>query len=165
MSVLPSTSPNLLQVCILAKLPVSGLIRHLAVRRQANRYAWVSLACLPVLASIATERLIKAGGLWQSQVYLYGWGVVFSICSYPVMYSWCYNFYNEKPRPVVGGRRRRWPPPGPMPSRAATIVGQDAGRSMSYNYPSTTGLMGTAVTGTGRARCSTRPGQPRGEMC
>ncbi|ROW07665.1 hypothetical protein VMCG_03363 [Cytospora schulzeri] len=126
MSVLPYTSPNLLQVCILAKLPVTGILHHLAVRRQTNHYAWVSLACLsagllvfnfptawgqpqtvdsaaaatlmaPIaggtiavfsaMASIASERLIKAGDFWQSQVYLYSWGVILAIGSYPVMYA------------------------------------------------------------------------------
>lgn len=123
MSVLPYTSPNLLQVCILAKLPVTGLLHHFVVRRQTNNYAWASLACLsagllvfnfpsgrpqstdgaaaslmaPIaggtiaifsaMASIASERLIKAGDFWQSQVYLYSWGVILAIGSYPVMYS------------------------------------------------------------------------------
>ncbi|PQE24375.1 hypothetical protein CJF31_00002635 [Rutstroemia sp. NJR-2017a BVV2] len=47
-SVLPATSPSLLQVCMLAKLPATALLHHLWVRRQSNKNAWISLAFLSV---------------------------------------------------------------------------------------------------------------------
>ena len=46
-----------------------------------------TIAVFSAMASIASERLIKAGDFWQSQVCLYSWGVVLAIASYPVMYA------------------------------------------------------------------------------
>ncbi|KAM3084041.1 hypothetical protein ACMFMG_001852 [Clarireedia jacksonii] len=114
-TVLPATSPSLLQVCMLAKLPATALLHHLWVRRQSNKNAWISLcflsvglllfnipsgdstkgwllapvagliiAMLSAVASIASESLTKSGSFWESQFWLYMWGVFFSIVSYPV---------------------------------------------------------------------------------
>jgi UDP-sugar transporter A1/2/3 len=119
-TVLPKTSPNLLQVCILAKLPTTGILHHYMIKPQRNIYAWVSLgflciglvifnipssttanvegsggwflaplagfviACLSALASIATETSTKTGEFWESQAYLYIWGMLFAIIAYPL---------------------------------------------------------------------------------
>lgn len=123
-TVLPLTSPSLLQVCVLAKLPTTGILHHYMVKPQHNRFAWLSLlflciglgvfnipskpsastgeavaawylapvagfiiACLSALASISTETSTKEGDFWVSQAYLYTWGVVFAIISYPLLPS------------------------------------------------------------------------------
>ncbi len=118
-AVLPLTTPSLLQVCILAKLPTTGILHHYAIKRQENIYAWFSLlflciglaafnvpssastssntelgawylapvagfsmACLSAWASISSETATKEGNFWESQAYLYTWGVVFAMVSY-----------------------------------------------------------------------------------
>lgn len=125
-TVLPKTTPSLLQVCVLAKLPTTGILHHYMIKRQRNIYAWYSLlflciglaifnipskssgsqsaadadsawylapiagfviACLSALASIAAETSTKTGGFWESQAYLYVWGIVFSIIAYPLVPS------------------------------------------------------------------------------
>jgi UDP-sugar transporter A1/2/3 len=120
-TVLPKTSPNLLQVCILAKLPTTGILHHYMIKPQRNVFAWVSLgclciglvvfnipsssnahpvegagawflapvagfviACLSALASIATETSTKTGEFWESQAYLYIWGMLFALIAYPL---------------------------------------------------------------------------------
>jgi len=40
------TTPSLLHVAMLAKLPFTGVLHHFVVRRQKNMYAWISLACI-----------------------------------------------------------------------------------------------------------------------
>jgi UDP-sugar transporter A1/2/3 len=45
-TVLPASSPSLLQVCMLAKIPATALLHHLWVRRQNNKNAWISLCFL-----------------------------------------------------------------------------------------------------------------------
>ncbi|KAB8298845.1 hypothetical protein EYC80_001006 [Monilinia laxa] len=114
-TVLPSTSPSLLQVCMLAKIPATAILHHLWIRKQGNSRSWISLGFLcfglflfnipsgdntkgwlvaPVaglviaifsaIASIASESLTKTGSFWESQLWLYLWGVFFSIISYPI---------------------------------------------------------------------------------
>ncbi|ESZ91827.1 hypothetical protein SBOR_7779 [Sclerotinia borealis F-4128] len=114
-TVLPSTSPSLLQVCMLAKIPATAILHHFWVRKQGNSRSWISLGCLcfglllfnipsggntkgwlvaPVagsviavfsaIASIASESLTKVGSFWESQLWLYLWGVFFAIVSYPI---------------------------------------------------------------------------------
>lgn len=46
MTILPLTSPSLLQVCLLAKLPATGILHHYTVKRQRNHFAWTSLFML-----------------------------------------------------------------------------------------------------------------------
>ncbi|KAF4629129.1 hypothetical protein G7Y89_g9018 [Cudoniella acicularis] len=122
-TILPKTSPSLLQVCVLAKLPTTGILHHYMIKPQRNLFAWVSLgclclglvvfnipsasnhnissaeaasewylapvagfviACLSALASIATETSTKTGEFWESQAYLYIWGMFFAIVAYPL---------------------------------------------------------------------------------
>ncbi|KAM0133699.1 hypothetical protein ACHAP3_005826 [Botrytis cinerea] len=114
-TILPSTSPSLLQVCMLAKIPATAILHHFWVRKQGNARSWISLGFLcfglflfnipsgddtkgwlvaPVaglviavfsaIASIASESLTKTGSFWESQLWLYLWGVFFSIISYPI---------------------------------------------------------------------------------
>ncbi|CAG8971866.1 hypothetical protein HYALB_00001978 [Hymenoscyphus albidus] len=126
-TVLPKTSPSLLQVCVLMKLPTTGVLHHYVIKPQRNPYAWTSLgclcvglvvfnvpsssslkggkgdrsgsatpswilapvagfaiACLSAMASIATETSTKMGEFWESQMYLYTWGVLFSIIALPL---------------------------------------------------------------------------------
>jgi UDP-sugar transporter A1/2/3 len=42
------------------------------------------IAVFSAIASIASESLTKAGSFWESQLWLYLWGVFFSIVSYPI---------------------------------------------------------------------------------
>ncbi|KAM0155129.1 hypothetical protein ACHAPG_006147 [Botrytis cinerea] len=115
LTILPSTSPSLLQVCMLAKIPATAILHHFWVRKQGNARSWISLGFLcfglflfnipsgddtkgwlvaPVaglviavfsaIASIASESLTKTGSFWESQLWLYLWGVFFSIISYPI---------------------------------------------------------------------------------
>ncbi|KAG9237059.1 nucleotide-sugar transporter-domain-containing protein [Amylocarpus encephaloides] len=122
-TVLPQTSPSLLQVCVLAKLPTTGILHHFLIKPQRSIFAWTSLfflciglvvfnlpsnshasqedggpatswllapvagfviACLSALASIATETSTKTGEFWESQAYLYIWGMIFAIIAYPL---------------------------------------------------------------------------------
>ncbi|KAF7896952.1 uncharacterized protein EAF01_009355 [Botrytis porri] len=114
-TILPSTSPSLLQVCMLAKIPATAILHHFWVRKQGNARSWISLGFLcfglflfnipsgndtkgwlvaPVaglviavfsaIASIASESLTKTGSFWESQLWLYLWGVFFSIITYPI---------------------------------------------------------------------------------
>lgn len=114
-TVLPSTSPSLLQVCMLAKIPATAILHHLWIRKQGNSRLWISLgflcfglflfnipsgdntkgwlvapmaglviAVFSAIASIASESLTKIGSFWESQLWLYLWGVFFSIISYPI---------------------------------------------------------------------------------
>lgn len=114
-TVLPSTSPSLLQVCMLAKIPATAILHHLWIRKQGNSRSWISLgflcfglflfnipsgdntkgwlvapmaglviAVFSAIASIASESLTKIGSFWESQLWLYLWGVFFSIISYPI---------------------------------------------------------------------------------
>ncbi|KAI9733155.1 MAG: hypothetical protein M1818_007273 [Claussenomyces sp. TS43310] len=120
--VLPLTSPSLLQVCILAKLPTTAIMHNFMIRRQPNRWAWTSLSFLCVglvifnipragepaagtdnwlvapvaglviailsgLASIYGETLTKKGNFWESQAYLYMWGVILALISFPLTAS------------------------------------------------------------------------------
>lgn len=59
------TPPALLFLAVLAKLPFTGILHHLCVRRQRSRAAWISLAllCLGLLISQAPDRLIDY--IWQ----------------------------------------------------------------------------------------------------
>jgi UDP-sugar transporter A1/2/3 len=123
-TVLPKTTPSLLQVCVLAKLPATGILHHFMIRPQRNIHAWICLlilcigliifnvpskpqdhqspaeadsawylapiaglviACFSALASISSETSIKKGNFWESQAYLYVWGIVFAIIAYPLM--------------------------------------------------------------------------------
>jgi UDP-sugar transporter A1/2/3 len=119
-TVLPLTNPSLLQVCIIAKLPTTGILHHYMIKPQKNVYAWFSLlwlglglfafnipsgpqdiaignswylapvagfviACLSALASISSETSTKEGEFWESQAYLYIWGVIFATIAYPIM--------------------------------------------------------------------------------
>ncbi|TVY82667.1 CMP-sialic acid transporter [Lachnellula suecica] len=125
-TVLPMTTPSLLQVCVLAKLPTTGILHHYMLKPQKNVFAWVSLlflciglvvfnvpskhtnhqsssevesvwylapiaglviACLSALASISAETSTKTGEFWESQAYLYIWGIVFAIVAYPLVPS------------------------------------------------------------------------------
>ena len=43
---LQQTTPSLLHVAMLAKLPFTGVLHHFVVRRQKNTYAWISLVCI-----------------------------------------------------------------------------------------------------------------------
>lgn len=127
-TVLPQTSPSLLQVCVLAKLPTTGILHHYMIKRQRNVHAWISLLCLCIglvifnipstktdeqqsllteagsawylaplagfaiacfsaLASISAETSTKTGDFWESQAYLYVWGIVFAIVAYPLVPS------------------------------------------------------------------------------
>lgn len=45
-TVLPLTTPSLLQVCVLAKLPTTGILHHYMIKPQRNPFAWVSLLVL-----------------------------------------------------------------------------------------------------------------------
>ncbi|TVY39312.1 hypothetical protein LSUB1_G003621 [Lachnellula subtilissima] len=45
-TVLPKTSPSLLQVCVLAKLPTTGILHHYMIKPQRNIHAWISLLFL-----------------------------------------------------------------------------------------------------------------------
>lgn len=129
-TVLPLTSPSLLQVCVLMKVPTTGVLHHYMIKPQRNPFAWVSLgclcvglvvfnipshtkhgnygggrqegnlmrapswilapiagfgiACLSAMASIATETSTKTGEFWESQIYLYIWGIIFSIIALPL---------------------------------------------------------------------------------
>lgn len=128
-TVLPLTSPSLLQVCVLMKLPTTGILHHYMIKPQRNLWVWVSLgclcvglvvfnvpssnrvrqgdggemgstttapswvlapvagfaiACLSAMASIATETSTKIGEFWESQLYLYVWGILFSIIALPL---------------------------------------------------------------------------------
>ncbi|QSZ32228.1 hypothetical protein DSL72_001801 [Monilinia vaccinii-corymbosi] len=114
-TVLPSTSPSLLQVCMLAKIPATAILHHLWIRKQGNARSWISLGLLcfglflfnipsgddtkgwfvapaaglviaicSAIASIASESLTKTGSFWESQLWLYLWGVFFSVVSYPI---------------------------------------------------------------------------------
>jgi len=120
--VLPLTSPSILQVCVLAKLPATAIMHNFMIRRQTNRWAWTSLFCICVglvifnipasgqsaaeagnwliapvagiaiailsgLASIYGETLTKKGDFWESQSYLYLWGVVLALISFPLTSS------------------------------------------------------------------------------
>lgn len=40
------SSPGLLQICVLAKLPLTGVLHHIMIRKQENMYAWISLAAI-----------------------------------------------------------------------------------------------------------------------
>jgi UDP-sugar transporter A1/2/3 len=123
-TVLPKTTPSLLQVCVLAKLPATGILHHYMIKPQRNIHAWICLlvlcigliifnvpskpqshqspteadsawylapiagsviACFSALASISAETSIKTGDFWESQAYLYVWGIVFAIIAYPLM--------------------------------------------------------------------------------
>jgi UDP-sugar transporter A1/2/3 len=124
LTVLPLVSPSLLAVCILAKLPATGILHHVMIRKQRNVWGWWSLlficigvvlfnipksttagavngndgeanwyiaplaggviAMLSALASIFSETLTKSGGFWESQAWLYFWGIVFATASYPI---------------------------------------------------------------------------------
>lgn len=68
MTVLPYTSPSLLQVCVLAKLPATGILHHFMIRRQQNMYAWYSLFMLCVglvIFNLPSGSLNQASiGLW-----------------------------------------------------------------------------------------------------
>ncbi|TVY26165.1 CMP-sialic acid transporter [Lachnellula hyalina] len=125
-TVLPKTSPGLLQVCVLAKLPTTGILHHYMIKPQKNVHAWISLlflciglvifnvpsktdehksiaeagsawylaplagfaiACFSALASISAETSTKTGDFWESQAYLYVWGIVFAIIAYPLIPS------------------------------------------------------------------------------
>jgi solute carrier family 35 (UDP-sugar transporter), member A1/2/3 len=119
-TVLPLTTPSLLQVCVLAKLPTTGILHHYMIKRQNNVFAWISLlflciglavfnipskpqsstevvaawylapiagfviACLSALASISSETSTKEGEFWESQAYLYIWGMIFAVIAYPL---------------------------------------------------------------------------------
>ncbi|RDL37285.1 Uncharacterized protein BP5553_04718 [Venustampulla echinocandica] len=141
-TVLPKTSPSLLQVCVLAKLPTTGILHHYMIKPQRNVYAWFSLlflcvglvvfnipsrpqndastdagtawylapvagfviACLSGLASISTETSTKVGKFWESQAYLYIWGMVFAIIAYPLAPSGGNMQINtEAPKPFLVG--------------------------------------------------------------
>ncbi|KAF8859395.1 hypothetical protein BDZ45DRAFT_558780, partial [Acephala macrosclerotiorum] len=43
---LPLTTPSLLQVCVLAKLPTTGILHHYMIKPQRNPFAWLSLLIL-----------------------------------------------------------------------------------------------------------------------
>ncbi|KAE8450320.1 hypothetical protein EG329_006748 [Mollisiaceae sp. DMI_Dod_QoI] len=45
-TVLPLTTPSLLQVCVLAKLPTTGVLHHYMIKPQRNPLAWLSLVIL-----------------------------------------------------------------------------------------------------------------------
>jgi len=45
-TVLPLTTPSLLQVCVLAKLPTTGILHHYMIKPQRNVHAWISLGFL-----------------------------------------------------------------------------------------------------------------------
>ena len=45
-TVLPLSTPSLLQVCVLAKFPITGILHHYMVKPQRNRFAWFSLIFL-----------------------------------------------------------------------------------------------------------------------
>jgi UDP-sugar transporter A1/2/3 len=63
-TVLPKTSPSLLQVCILAKLPTTGLLHHYLLKPQRNLLAWISLAALCVglaIFNIPSSKSIRDG--------------------------------------------------------------------------------------------------------
>jgi len=127
-TVLPLTTPSLLQVCVLAKLPTTGILHHYMIKPQKNIYAWFSLlglciglvifnvpskahqesgelvaawylapvagfiiACLSALASISSETTIKEGDFWESQAYLYAWGIFFAAIAYPLAPSSGYH--------------------------------------------------------------------------
>lgn len=40
------TTPAVLHVAVLAKLPVTGILHHFVLKKQRNVYAWVSLTCI-----------------------------------------------------------------------------------------------------------------------
>jgi UDP-sugar transporter A1/2/3 len=127
-TVLPLTTPSLLQVCVLAKLPTTGILHHYMIKPQRNIYAWFSLlglcfglvafnvpsklhegsgeivaawylapvagfiiACLSALASISSETTLKEGDFWESQAYLYSWGIIFAAIAYPLAPSSGYH--------------------------------------------------------------------------
>ncbi|TAQ88171.1 hypothetical protein B7494_g3475 [Chlorociboria aeruginascens] len=46
--------------------------------------AGVAMACSSALANIFTETLTKSASFWESQFWLYTWGVILSISSYPL---------------------------------------------------------------------------------
>jgi UDP-sugar transporter A1/2/3 len=45
-TVLPKTTPSLLQVCVLAKLPATGILHHYMIKPQKNVHAWICLLIL-----------------------------------------------------------------------------------------------------------------------
>ncbi|APA08769.1 predicted protein [Sclerotinia sclerotiorum 1980 UF-70] len=49
--------------------------------------AGLVIAVFSAIASIASESLTKIGSFWESQLWLYLWGVFFSIVSYPIATS------------------------------------------------------------------------------
>lgn len=108
---------------MLAKLPATAIMHNFMIRRQSNRWAWMSLFCICVglvifniphyggqtatnpgnwliapvagmaiavlsaLASIYGETLTKKGDFWESQTYLYLWGVLLALISFPLTAS------------------------------------------------------------------------------
>jgi UDP-sugar transporter A1/2/3 len=63
-TVLPHTDPTLLQVCVLAKLPTTGILHHYMIKKQRNVYAWFSLLGLCIglaIFNIPTDHKIVGG--------------------------------------------------------------------------------------------------------
>lgn len=59
---LQMTAPALFHVTMLAKLPLTGILHHLLIRRQSNQFAWLSLAfiCAGLLIFNAPPELLDA---------------------------------------------------------------------------------------------------------
>jgi UDP-sugar transporter A1/2/3 len=53
--------------------------------------AGFAIACLSALASISSETTIKEGDFWESQAYLYAWGILFAAIAYPLTPSSGYH--------------------------------------------------------------------------
>jgi UDP-sugar transporter A1/2/3 len=51
-SVLPLTTPNLLQMCVLAKLPTTGILHHYTIKQQHNIFACISLLFLCIRLAV-----------------------------------------------------------------------------------------------------------------
>ncbi|CZR50136.1 uncharacterized protein PAC_00008 [Phialocephala subalpina] len=118
-TVLPHTTPSILAVCMLMKLPATAILHHFMIKKQGNIHAWISLlflcvgliifnvpsrssgagvvhwatapitglviACISALASISTETMTKLGDFWASQIFLYAFGLLFAIASWPLV--------------------------------------------------------------------------------
>jgi hypothetical protein len=46
--------------------------------------AGLVIACLSAVSNISNETLTQFGTFWESQFWLYAWGVLFAIASYPI---------------------------------------------------------------------------------
>ncbi|CZR51554.1 uncharacterized protein PAC_01431 [Phialocephala subalpina] len=72
-TVLPLTTPSLLQVCVLAKLPTTGILHHYMIKPQRNPFAWLSLLVLCIGLAIFNIPSSSSTLAAQSQGVLLAW--------------------------------------------------------------------------------------------